>query len=287
MTNLINQITINGKTTTFLNYVNPLIGGESIATDSSNWYTFLTQQLTSARVSSYNNIYGGYSIRLNPPYETLSGQVQNASGLGANGRFFIQMSTLRAYFVNTTNSTGSSLYTASPQTYTSPYIFAVINDYAMSIASFATDGRTSGVEIASIGWAKDGLFTGSQYPRNFYAFGDRSDSAPSIIRTTAENSTSQTSIGTSNPSLSCAISTPGSDSTDILLRDSASPNNYIGKMWHMMMLPSSAVLGKIYKNTGVDPDTGNVETDQKAFWMCVGSWGGNKLGMRVWTENIT
>lgn len=85
--------------------------------------------------------------------------------------------------------------------------------------------------------------------------------------------------------IDCVLSTSGADSTDVLCQD-VSTGYFLGRLVNCIRLPSSALVGKVYKNTGVDPDTGQIETDKRAFWICAGSWGTEKIGMRVWTQNI-
>jgi hypothetical protein len=286
MTDLINQITINGKTTNFLNYINPAASGESFLNTNAVWASLFTAQLTSLRYTVTTGTNYNYYLRFNVPWETLSGQVSTT-----NYRAALLFATNRIRMNSTGNTSGTVAIDSTGNTQysnSSPYAFAVINDYAMAMAFFTGAGLTTLTGFAYVGWTKDGAFTERQFPRNLACFCNAS-SGGSILgdRVSQEGLTTKTTLLTQNPTLSCAISTPGADSAEILIRDSASPNNYIGNMWHTIMLPSAAVNGKVYKNIGIDPDTGNVETDQKAFWLCVGSWGSNKIGMRVWTENIT
>ena len=285
MTNLINQISINGETTTFLNYVNPVVGGESIVQDATAWVTFFQQQLTSLRFVRSTNNY--YNLRFNTSFETLTGQVASFNGLATNARYCFRLGgDIRR--ADATNGTVQSEVPIGGYAtwYYRDYAFAVINNNSLTMAFFGDSGRSTSVNWMSAGWLKDGQYSGLNYPRNFYNIGDREDADLTAFRITRENLATLTSVSTQNPTLSCSVATPGANSTDVIIRDSSAPNNYIGKLWNMMVLPSTAVVGKIYRNTGIDPDTGQVETDQKAYWMCVGSWGTDKIGMRVWTENL-
>lgn len=290
MTNLINQISINGETTTFLNYVNPLSGGEQILSTNDAWYNFFVQQLTSLRVARPTT--ERYNLRFNVPFETMTGQViGNISNITSTSRCYIPFDAIQSTRANTTNTNttpsntiGGSVYISSASR---PYTYAVMNNYALTVYSCANSSRSSGGNLFSIGWGKDTAFSGVQYPRGFYWYSRREDGETTFRRVTQENLTTMTNMSVTSSAYTCAIATPGADSTDNLLIDTDSPNWYTGKIWHTMRLPSTAVVGSIYRNDGLDPDTGQVETDQKAFWMCVGTWGTDKIGMRVWTENIT
>lgn len=297
MTNLINQISINGETTTFLNYVNPVVTGEDVvyfANKSGLDQFFATQWgLDTTKWSSYDYPanYPRHNIRFPVPFETLAGSIVNSGGttvVGTNARCLVTILDGACSFRSTNSSAnGSTGAMTSMNASCGSYIYAILNDYSLSVFGYRP-GKVS-PSFFSVGWLKDPQYSGAQFPRNFYRLGQRWSTPFTLYseRITQENLTSKTGMITQNPSLSCSVATPGADSTDVILQDSTTPNNYIGKLWNMMILPSTAVVGKIYKNTGIDPDTGQIETDQKAFWMCVGTWGTDKIGMRVWTENIT
>ena len=297
MTNLINQITINGELTTFLNYVNPVTKGVFNNGLSSITSLLLTHFGDNRNIWTNGSQYA-WAVRFPVAWETKTGTIAvpsypNFAGVDGAGNSritfcpFYSTAILRANSTNANTTTTVDLrarwgnYLNAPSSH--QMIFAVVNNYSIAIKSFPSNtmSDTSTSSWVVYGWAKQGVYTGLQYPRNLVALSD-SDRQ----RVTQEELTTATSLLDGNPTLSCAVSTPGANSTDVIIRDSTAPNNYIGKLWNMMVLPSSAVVGRIYKNTGIDPDTGVVETDQKAFWVCVGSFGTNKIGMRVWTENI-
>jgi hypothetical protein len=293
MTDLINTTFINNKKTTFLNYVNPVVQGEPVTRTTGTLSNFLTAQFGVNTSIWSNDGLQRYPIKFPVPWETIgSGSVGTILGGGiyypnANTRCVIDTnsSTQRANSSNTNTRVDVAMVGAG--TLRSAYGFAVVNDYSLAYVFWDSISRTLPYFVY-IGWLKGtgsgGNYNGSQYPRNFVYI---CNTVTVAMRINIENATTSQSFTVGNPSLSCLISTPGADATDIILRDSISPNNYIGKPWNLIRLPSTAVIGKIYKNTGIDPDTGQVETDQKAFWMCVGTWGTDKIGMRVWTENIT
>lgn len=301
MTNLVNQITINGETTTFLNYINPVVAGESPGLAGIT--QLLTAHFGNDRTKwTQDGSNLAWAIRWPVSWETKIGTIAaptRAGFVGENGVGNARGVILAAYSTGlgragTSNTTGTEFisdfpgrwgnYSNSPASY--QMIFAVVNNYGIALRACVNNTLTGLTHDTSgfmyQGWLKDGVYAGSQYPRNYVGYG-----VATFARVTQELLTTKTNLMVQNPALSCSIATPGANSTDIIVRDSTAPNNYIGKLWNMMVLPSTAVVGKIYKNTGIDPDTGVVETDQKAFWLCIGTWGTDKIGMRVWTDNIT
>lgn len=296
MTNFINQLTINGEVNTFFNYVNPVDqSGEPRTFGGAGW---LDDVLTAAYGNTRSvwtptfNTQGAYNIRFPVPWETLTGDVSSSASIGSGMRG--RISNRRDFpYTNTTNADNTSTFVflgTDGNTDTAPYTFGVLNKYSFSCVAFTGANRSGNFFFKHFGWAKDRQYTGGVYPRSLIGISSCSNIGYfSAGRVSTENGNTATYFLTTQPAISCLISTPGANSNDIILQDNISPNNYIGKAWNLIRLPSSAVVGKIYKNTGADPDTGNVETDQKRFYMCVGTWGvgGEKFGMRLWTENIT
>lgn len=293
MTNPINQISINGETTTFLNFANTvLMAGDY---DRDNFSDLLTSHLGVQGIL-WNNSTGqlgdtAFRLRFPTPWETLTGDVSQATtnNIG-NARIGFNLFNVAGFYspgINTTNGTGSNRIQFdglnSPNR-----LFAVINNYSV-VGVFSTPTR----ELSNFfyaGWLKDGQFVGSQFPRNCIWYSNVSLGGGTTnsrkMRPLEENLTTFRVLLEENPTLDCQSFTADADSTDVIVRDSVYPNLYVGKMWNVMVLPGSAVTGNIYKNLGVDPDTGIVETDQKAYWLCCGVWGSGKLGMRVWTDGV-
>jgi hypothetical protein len=293
MTDLISTIFINGEKTTFLNYISPLIGGEPWASGSATWLdSMLTAQFGDTRnIWTKSTTSGVYNIRFPASFETRTGNVAdvNLGNIGAGMR--AQISVAQLINCISANSNGSNDRCQIGSSFGgfggNQYTFAVINNYAFAYVSFNASDRSGDRAFKYTGWAKSGQYPSFLYPRNFTGVA-RSDSVFIAGRIGTENSFDNPAyFMQTQPVISCQIPTTGANASDIILQDGNSPNYYIGKLWHCIRLPSSCVNGKIYKNTGVDPDTGIIETDQKAFWMCVGSWGTDKIGMRVWTDNIT
>ena len=76
-------------------------------------------------------------------------------------------------------------------------------------------------------------------------------------------------------------STPGANTTDLVIRDDASPNRAIGVASNLLKSSLPIPVGQIYRNTGIDPDGSN-----NPFWLCVGVYGSERILMRVWTQNL-
>lgn len=285
MTNLINTITINGQSTTFLNYVNPVVSAESYAMTDANCRSVLTTAWGASKVV----VYSSFLTALLPPGDLL---FTGTAGVHNNRFDMYSFGTIRFenYINSSTNSASRSYVQALDPQFSlsaSTHTFGVINPFGFIFASFTSDTRATLNSLILRSWLKNGIFTGNQRTRNVVGLDFVNTGVRTFFRPSVENTTTRLELLTQNPSLLCAIATPGANASEIIVRDSVSPNNYIGQLWNMIMMPSSCVVGKIYKNTGIDPDTGQIETDQKAFWMCLGSWGANKIGMRVWTEDIT
>jgi hypothetical protein len=308
VTDLINQITINGATNTFYGYVNSLgVHSPANLTTTNQLSAFLTAAYgaegTNWRYFSGSEFdYVSYAFRFPVNFETLS------SGLGTFSNRFILPTNARAilcmseytYRMNSTNTTGirNFFFNGSGNERSQlNYNYCVANNHSICIASFENATRTILKSFAYCGWARNSQYSGANYSRGLITIKQipsltaESNSAGSAAHVPTENIDSVTiaspNIVKSSPTISCSVATVGANSTELILRDSTSPNVYFGDLWNILRMPSSCALGKIYKNTGIDPDTGVVETGRLRFWMCVGSWGTDKIGMRVYTDNIT
>ena len=288
MTDLINQITINGQTTTYLGYRNPV--ENSVLYDfRQGLINIFTQQFgnTNTRFLSHDKFY----FKFPSSFETMPSVAMATNGTSAatGWRFAIGTGGGNiSFYANSNNGNGitsvqlagfTGNWNNQPGT---RYMFAVVNNQSVVYAHFGDINNTSLFWWGYLGWARNGQYLAANTPRNCV----QAANGPSFSRVLTENLTTSTNLTVQGPAISCSVATTGANSTEVIIRDSTSPNNYIGQLWNMIRLPSSCVLGKIYKNTGVDPDTDVVETDQKAFWLCVGDWGTDKIGMRVWTEDL-
>lgn len=288
MTALINQIQINGDTTTFLNYVNPISDGENLTDYKIYDQLFAAQFGPAPTLWKRHASYPTYSIRFPVPWETLSGDI-NDSHTTSRATVHFEYSQYNDYSAlnSTTAASGMIKTDYGYNGFTGTYRYAVLNNYSFCFIQFSGLGRTSTLSGLYIGWPKDFQYTGTQFPRNLivYRFTDAIQQN-SFRRVELENQTTLRALIKQNPTLNCEGGEVGANSTDVIIRDSVYPYHYLGKLWNMLILPATAEFGKIYRNTGPDPDTGLIENDQKAFWMCVGSHGIDKIGMRVWTEDI-
>jgi hypothetical protein len=298
MTNLINKININSKPTTFLNYFNTLDRGINLG--SSQWNNVFTEQWGAVR-THWMESTDFYGLRFPVPWESLTTTPMTL--ILGHPRFTYSKTGENIYTAFANSSSGNSFarydqnISGGWPNINTGFVFGVLNDYGLLRVSFTSSALTSS-SWTYFGWVKDPQFnTGSpQFPRNLIWCAGNTSGLTYAKRITTENTEivnaqagtniERTTDALMNPTIDCVITTSGANSTDVLIRDDDSPNSYIGKMWHTIRLPSAAIVGKIYKNTGADPDTGSIETDQKAFWLCFGAMGTAKLGMRVWTENI-
>lgn len=50
-------------------------------------------------------------------------------------------------------------------------------------------------------------------------------------------------------------------------------------------MPATCNVGELWRNTGAYD--GDASASEQDIYLCIMPWGTRKLGMRVWTENIT
>lgn len=278
MTSLINQATIGGKLHTFVGYVNQFEMGTFNIDDT--WGTTIRDAWIAqfGNANKYNNpdSFSAYVI-FPTAFETLTG---NASASKYRARI---LSFQGVNQVNSSNGDSQITFFVNKTGGNGSYPFMLINDFSMSWAGFANSARTGAVNFASAGWLDNAQYTGAQFPRNFYWVTNGGSG-----RVQQENLKTERTFTTGSPALSCSIATPGANSSKVVLTDSVSPFNYIGNAHGLIRMPSSCVIGKIYKNTGIDPVSGVSEAGTNYNnWVCVGTWGTDKIGLRIWTENIT
>lgn len=173
--------------------------------------------------------------------------------------------------------------------------YFVVNSFSVSMFRCAVSGNslnTSDYSFRQVGWAKNPLYDGTNYPLNAYYFflsnnsNSRGGGRPTLpnnnIRTALRVPTGTSADSIANYSITCQTATPGADTTDLVIRDDASPNRAIGVASNLLKTSLAIPVGEIYRNTGVDPDG----SDNK-FWICVGVYGSERILMRVWTQNLT
>jgi hypothetical protein len=262
------------------------------APTQADWETFLTAALGAENWT----LSGYYYLRFANPYEEQSGVTSNS-----NYRFYMYGSQIR---FNTRPSTGTPvvLTTAgiiSTTLYNSSFIpFAVANQYGMwygyGVAG-ATSGTVGSVYSAYMGWVKDPVFptnTSERY-RNLVA-GTFTNDLNTSIASIAPATTSSTKP-VFNSSITCSITTPGANVSDLCVLDPA--NNYlnIGSLYNSLFYPGTELtVGQIYRIPPASDPDGNTEQN---IWLCAGQvygWNGStgaanagyKL-IRVWSNNIT
>lgn len=209
----------------------------------------------------------------------------------SNGRF-----TDSSLFTNnSSNLTNSMVYNYSLELETTNLAkYLVVNPFSVSIFTVNASGNSilnSTFYFRQVGWAKNPLYSGTNYPLNAYYFSLHSSSPRRVgSRPTLPNNSSKTSLrvptGTTNDPIAnypitCQTLTPGANTTDLVIRDNVSPNRAIGVASNLLKTSLAIPVGQVYRNTGVDPDGSD-----NPFWICVGEMGDERVLMRVWTEGL-
>lgn len=313
MPNTINQHEGN----TFYNYLTPVVRGSAgvISRDgffynfletaygpiNGNWagYDSITPSSTSGRV---------WRVRFPAPgLEQMTGAIPNggihqaASNLKCRAVLNFDdgwyAGDLHSYTLGNTIN-GGSLDTGSNKSFgefPKQVVFAVANDYCFQTAVFSDSSLTSMVYYIYMGWLRDPAYNGDVFPRGLVAiYYKASNGYNRAVRVGTENAppynnVANLSIGNNsitNPPIVCTNETPGADATDVLIRENSAPNFAIGRLYNCVSLPNTAVIGQLWQNNGVDVDTGLPHTSPNTNkYLVVRSWGGRKLGMRIWSEN--
>jgi hypothetical protein len=298
MTNLINSHEYN----VFYNYIVPLEQGLVTVHNATMLNTFFETKLGTANVNWRNHNNGGaYYLRFLAPGLEMKTEAINSFN---NGNMRVTFEALRVNLKINTNNQNTATYNAIPNDVgvgniaftTNPKSFAVINSYSLAIATFNT-ALTTLTRFVYIGWLREPSYTnggvGGNTPLGVVAIDTLRAASNNYIRPANVNTTTQLTLSTANnaitnPPITCNIVTPGADATDIVIRDDAAPNYAIGKLYNCVSLPNEAVVGQIWKNTGIDPETGLAYTSSNTDkYLVVMPWGGRKLGMRIWTEGYT
>ncbi|MFM1842168.1 MAG: hypothetical protein RLZZ490_904 [Cyanobacteriota bacterium] len=288
MPNIINQ---DSAGNTYYGYIDSVAGNQFASVGLTELNDFFT-----TAYGSPGTIWAGsgdngasklaYGFRFNHPDETKTGTISG------NFDWNTGLNTIRCalnfwsggYGFCSNNSTGINWNALGSFSYASapsprfPYLIAGQN--SLIFVNIGPETRSTLGFILYLGWLKEGAYTGNQYSRNFsYMISPTVAQHPSAVNTTSRYSYNTANDSITNPSIVCEVGTPGADTTDVIFRDNFSPYNAIGKPYNLLSLPSSCVAGKLYKNNGVDPDGSDNNK-----WLCVGNWGGRKLGVRVWLE---
>lgn len=301
MPNLINQDGGN----TFYNYITPLVFGEGgVTNDVTGSAIFLTFLRTAWGTNNVAMIATGtfqqYNARLPAPgLETKTGVVQTNpfSGAASRVRFRFRCSNQTPIELATSNNSVDNTHAVfSAQTDTDIPItakfIAVANDFSFCFAAINADKSFN--RFYYVGYLREtGYSSSSVSPLGLVGIYARSGGVMQVARVAVIGGTTLASLSSAADSITSPpiVCTPGTDPgngsatyTDIVVRDSASPNNAIGKLWNCIDLPAAAVVGGLYRNVGAyDADGG---TSTQDIYLCIMPWGTRKLGMRVWTENV-
>lgn len=243
-----------------------------------------------------------FSLILPHPSETLTlpPVASSASPSNSKGRF------TRSFLVTTNgnpstvgNNTVSYQVAGSFRTITvgnsSLVYYCVLNSSSLNIFGCGFTGNSlnnANYVFFSMGWVKNPLYSGTSFPRNaYYLFLNSSGSIRGGGRANLENNNTLTTLrvpttssadAIANYSITCQSETPGANTTDLVLRDNASPNKALGIAPNLLKTSLQIPVGQIYLNTGVDPDGST-----NPYWMCVGEYGSERILTRVWVENMT
>lgn len=209
--------------------------------------------------------------------------------------------------INTTNTTGisgiqmavpgglQSLTNSGAIGSTNRVHYGVLNNSSFSMFSILPNGaniNNAEFSFASIGWLRNPLYSGSAFPRNaYYLFNTQNQNTSSGSgRPSAENTTvlqrlQYPSVNIADPianySINCQTATPGANATELYLRDNVAPHKAIGYVPNLLKTSLQIPVGQVYRNTGIDPDGSN-----NPYWICVGTYGSERLLMRVWAPGL-
>jgi hypothetical protein len=176
--------------------------------------------------------------------------------------------------------------------HSSSYYWAVLNSHSLSIAA-STTIPSDPVVFFSCGWLKNPLFPQSAFVQNAYFLwtvgldsGSRAAGRPSLaFGGNARQNFVIPEATTPNPlanyPVSCQTATPGANTTEFYLRDNVAPNKAVGYAPNLLKSSLNIPAGRIYRNTGIDPDGSN-----NPYWKCVAKIGSESLLMRVWATGL-
>lgn len=293
MPNLINT---DNAGNVFYNYITPVVKGVTSTIYVGNNYStdFETLITTSGNTfntyTAYNSDWLGnatwvnYRIRFAAPgLETRSDTRYRTNLSKAGGR----------YFPN--NASGSAAEIVDYTILSAQNMsFCCFNQYAFVIASF-NGVTTSPSSFQYIGYLREPSYDDAfSYPRGFVSIHWHSGGSVSGKRVNIENVAATTNLSTAansitSPPIVCTTGTdPGDGSetfTDVVIRDAAAPNNPVGKLWNCIDMPATCNVGELWRNTGAHD--GDASASEQDTYLCIMPWGTRKLGMRVWTENVS
>jgi len=231
------------------------------------------------------------AFKLPQAFDTSNNPTTTSNGRFRNSGFFSNNSTSLSNFISYITQGGAADFQLSEL---GAWYF-VVNNFSVSMfrSNVLGNSLTGTYQFAHVGWAKNPLYDGINYPLNSYylflsnsSFDIRGGGRPQLpnnsTRTALRVPTGSTADSIANYSITCQTSTLGANTTDLVIRDDASPNRAIGVASNLLKTSLAIPVGQIYPNEVVDPDGSN-----NPFWMCVGVYGSERILMRVWTQGIT
>lgn len=221
----------------------------------------------------------------NKPTNPNEGRFRNGSFSASNG------TTLGSYINYTVGGASDSFKLGQSGAW-----YFVVNSTSVSMFNSTVSGNaltpSSGYFFRQVGWIKNPLYVGNNYPLNaYYLFLNSINNGRGGGRPELPNNTTRTVLrvpGTSafdsvaNYSITCQTATPNANTTDLVIFDNLAPNRAIGVASNLLKTSLAIPVGQIYRNTAVDPDGSD-----NPFWLCVGEYGSERILMRVWTLNLT
>lgn len=244
-----------------------------------------------------------YYFKFANPWETLTGTTTTAS----NYRFSILADPPGDYVIFNTSISGvtaannyisfdiASLYNYGNNA------FCVANQYGMWLC-IAPDGSTAntlsaGVQAFYLGWLKDPVFpvnTNDRIRNIVYGRGTNTTSTW-FMSARAPGVTTDMSACAINSVLTCQVSTPGANVSDVVIIDTNVSNLALGSVHNAVLTTTSRTVGAIYRIPPAQDPDGNTEQN---LWLCVngdirGFNGSSILSesrsilIRVWSNNIT
>lgn len=290
MTNIVNAFA--GTDTVFYNHYTPLVPGEALNLNSLATSPVLDFMATKLGPMNTNWAlqFGVLYYRLPAPgFEIKTADVTAVNS--ASGRVYLQLGSENIdtrFNVNmdvpgtftSVNVPGTTHSFANPARW-----FLTVNDYSMVVCKLALTTNTP-LAFSYIGWLREPAILGTipNRIRGHVIYNSANGNTPAGARPVIQNNASQISLSTDTSVINLPI-TCGGDATDVLIRDSASPNFYIGKLSNCVSLPGEAQIGTIWKNNGPDPD-GYPVTNNTNKYLVACNLGTRKLGMRIWTEDF-
>lgn len=238
-----------------------------------------------------SNTTTGLGFKLPQSFDTTAKPTGTNDGRFRDGSFSASNGTTSGSYINyIVGGTSENLNLGEPGAW-----YFVVNSTSVSMFCSTVSGNAltpaSGYFFRQVGWIKNPLYDGANYPLNAYylflnnLFNNRGAGRPELpnntTRTVLRVPTSSALDSVANYSITCQTATPNANTTDLVIFDNLAPNRAIGVASNLLKTSLAIPVGQIYRNTGVDPDGSN-----NPFWLCVGEYGSERILMRVWTLGL-